>query len=563
MDDDRLARLEARIADLERRMGSEPETARPVSPATEPLRFESTPATATAPIAGGSFERFVAGRGLQIAGVVLVLLGTAFFLELAFTRGWIGPVERILLGLATGSALVLIAAKRVGAAYPGLAEALIGLGSGILYLSLWASVAVFPELHVSRLAAFAAMAAVTAWVAALANARRSERLAFLALIGGFITPLLLASGSPDTVTLAAYVLLLTSGALILAARRGFVVLEAGTLLATLCYAPAFAPLAEGYGWGQIHAIVLATLLFTIFATAWTVGYMSFGASRLRLALLAVNFGCYALALEAILAERGTTLGFALLALAAVAVGVAQIRSFPRALSRSYGYLGLGAITLALPTFVHETNLSLSFTLESIALVALGMGRDIRLARAGLTLLAVMGSIVVGEAFVEPQARSFGVALGFAAWLAGGAFVLRNAAKLGMREDGRQTFETLARIAFDFVAITGLSRLCLDVVGGPEWRAGIPSVAQFALSLIWTGYATLLFISGLRRRSELLRWEGLALFGATVIKVFLVDLASVDVPLRIGSFVTVGIVLVAVSALYTRSMANASRREGGV
>jgi len=86
---------------------------------------------------------------------------------------------------------------------------------------------------------------------------------------------------------------------------------------------------------------------------------------------------------------------------------------------------------------------------------------------------------------------------------------------------------------------------------------VPSFAQFGISIVLTGYATALIGYGLWRRRSLLRWEGLVLFAGTICKVLAVDLSSVDLEYRIGSFVVLGVVLFAVSAWYTRSMAKAT------
>ena len=62
---------------------------------------------------GISFETLLAGRAMPIAGLLLVLLAAAFFLDQAFRNGWIGPLERIILGLVVGS----VADLRVRAAH--------------------------------------------------------------------------------------------------------------------------------------------------------------------------------------------------------------------------------------------------------------------------------------------------------------------------------------------------------------------------------------------------------------------------------------------------------------
>jgi uncharacterized membrane protein len=57
--------------------------------------------------------------------------------------------------------------------------------------------------------------------------------------------------------------------------------------------------------------------------------------------------------------------------------------------------------------------------------------------------------------------------------------------------------------------------------------------------------------GIQRKSPLLRWQGLILFGLVVGKVFLYDLSFLERAYRILSFFVLGAVLMAVSFLYER------------
>ena len=319
-----------------------------------------------------SFETLLAGRAMPIAGLLLVLLAAAFFLDQAFRNGWIGPLERIVLGLVVGSALIFVAARRIGAEYTFLAEGLIGLGAGILYLSLWAAVAKFPELHVSRPAVFAAMIAVTAVLSVLASTRRSERLALMGMFGGFITPLLLANGPPDRAVLAAYLLILAGAMLWVSVRSSFRFVEALTFVAVVCYAPAFA-VDTAHHWGDVQCAVVATLFFAAFGIAFTLGALRDGAaSNARVMLLASNVVMYALRAGAAVRPKQTTLGIILLVLAAVLLGATRVPALPRRLQVAYAYLGLAAVTLAIPALFHATSLIDVFAVEAALLVAVGV-----------------------------------------------------------------------------------------------------------------------------------------------------------------------------------------------
>ena len=76
-------------------------------------------------------------------------------------------------------------------------------------------------------------------------------------------------------------------------------------------------------------------------------------------------------------------------------------------------------------------------------------------------------------------------------------------------------------------------------------------SSLALSAIWTVLASAFIGVGLVRDFAPLRYLAMALFGLTVLKVFLVDLSSLGGIYRILGFIGVGLVLLAVSFLYQR------------
>jgi uncharacterized membrane protein len=605
---DFFERLDARVRDLEnsvrglraeldssRTVAPEPAAQAPpqpapapaVAPAAGPWRDPSwptyeqmfghplpgTPAAEGAPDAAApgphrervSFETLLAGRAMPIAGLLLVLLAAAFFLDQAFRNGWIGPLERIVLGLVVGSALIFVAARRIGAAYTFLAEGLIGLGAGILYLSLWAAVAKFPELHVSRPAVFAAMIAVTAVLSVLATTRHSQRLALMGMFGGFITPLLLANGSPDRTVLAAYLLILAGAMLWVSVRSSFRFVEALTFVAVACYAPAFA-VDTPHHWGDVQCATVATLFFAAFAVAFTLGALRDGvASVARVVLLACDVALYAFVLELVFDHKQTTLGITLLALAAALLAATRVAALPRRLQVVYGYLGLASVTLAIPALFHSTSLIDVFAVEAALLVVIGSRNGDRwVLAAGAVIFACTGIAILVQGGNDPPHRTIfnPLSLGFAIYLAAFGFALSRYAASGTPTRAQRGWRTSAIVAWNVVALAALSRECVDLFGGPKGFDALSNEAQFGLSAIWTIYASALFAAGMARHQALLRWLGIVLFGCTIFKVFVVDLAALNVMYRILSFLVLGVVLVAVSIAYQRAMVSQKGAEGG-
>jgi len=85
----------------------------------------------------------------------------------------------------------------------------------------------------------------------------------------------------------------------------------------------------------------------------------------------------------------------------------------------------------------------------------------------------------------------------------------------------------------------------------EQTRSITNQKNASISVFWTLYAILLITFGIARKSSYLRWSALILFGITIVKVFLIDLTVLSTPLRILSFMVLGIILLAASYLYFR------------
>lgn len=573
--DARLRRLELEAqtlrADLELVGDAAPRRRAAMADAVSPALARSAAAVPAGPVATaaaaprkpGSLEDFVAGRGLQLAGVLLVLLGTAFFLNLAFTHGWIGPAERIVLGLVAGAALIVGGAWRRDARFLPIAEGLIGLGAGILYLSLWAAVALFPQLQVSRGVAFVAMVAVTSVLAVLAVTRRSERIALLGLAGGFLTPWLLAGGPVDRPVLAAYLFVLAAAFAAIGVRARFRVVEIAAFVATVAYAGTFAPDATQQ-WSTTASCIVYTAFFALFAVAFSAGARrDEAASNARLTLLAVDTLLYAGALEGVFFGSQTQLGIALLLLAAAFIAVAGGVALPRRLTLAYGYLGLAVATLALPALLHRTSLIDALALEAGLLVALGARRiDRNVQLAGAALFAIAGCALFVESEILPPAGSAfsALALAFAVTLGSLAFALSQLPRTPQPRPGSFSWYAAGVVTANLIAIVGIARVLLDALGGAAWNVAVPSHAQVAISLAWTLYAAVLFGVGLRSGRHLLLRQGLLLFAVTILKVFMVDLGNVDIAWRIASFIGLGVVCVALSAWYMRMQTPPSEAE---
>ena len=167
----------------------------------------------------GSAERFIGIKLFGWGGGLAILLAAAFFLKLAFDRGWISPEVRIAMGAAAGLALLLGGEILVRRDLRGVAAAVAGSGIAILTLTNWAAFALYALSGFP--VAFALGCAITVIGYAWSVWRSLVLTLLLAEIGGFLTPVLIQKESTGPWSLALYLALVAGAAGFGAARRAW------------------------------------------------------------------------------------------------------------------------------------------------------------------------------------------------------------------------------------------------------------------------------------------------------------------------------------------------------
>jgi uncharacterized membrane protein len=282
----RVERLESELAALTQQIaGNQAATAtNSSSPPTPPPRLPLPPAyTSPAALTGQaakvslresrsaisatkspeSFEDQLGSQIFNRIAIVLLLIGTAYGLKLAVDRGWIGPTGRVLAGLIAGAGLVGWSERFRRKGFAAFSYSLKAVGTGILYLSLWAAFQLFHLL--SAPAAMAMMVLVTAWNAYMAWAQDSELLAVYALAGGFATPLLVSTGGNHEVFLFVYLLAMNIATVMLVRLKRWPRLLLGTFPATILFFAGW--YVEFFSAGEMVVTSIFILLFgAVFAS---------------------------------------------------------------------------------------------------------------------------------------------------------------------------------------------------------------------------------------------------------------------------------------------------------
>ena len=156
-----LAALSARVELLERQLaelrGASPGMVREAVAPPPPLQAAASAAHArTVPEISKkigkdkeSLENRIGSQLFSRIGIVALLVATTLFLKWAIDNHWIGPIGRIAAGLAGGAALVLWSDRFRRKGFPAFSYSLKAVGSGVLYLSLWAAFQLYHLLPAS------------------------------------------------------------------------------------------------------------------------------------------------------------------------------------------------------------------------------------------------------------------------------------------------------------------------------------------------------------------------------------------------------------------------------
>jgi uncharacterized membrane protein len=578
---------------------SQPEIAEPVTPLSAPVemprptepRMPYIPPLGAAPIPPSnlertSLERRIGSQWLNRVGIIAVLVGVSYFLKLASDNGWIGPSVRVLIGLASGIALVWWSERFRRTQAIGFSYSLKAIGIGTLYLSLWASFQLYAL--VPAWLVFIGMVLVTASTAAMALWQHSELLAGLALLGGYLTPVLLSTGQNNEAVLLTYLALLAAGSIALQRFERWPRIVVGAWVGTLALYIAWAN--EYYAQSVLaETTFFVTLLFAIFAAAPFLA--SFANSRddshtqLFAILVVVNALAYFAELYTL--HRGPSypsraaLDAFILAGLYFGLGTALRRREEDAPAGSnvmwqvHQGLAITFLTISIALKLEGSWISFGWLVEAAGLYIIG-------ARSRKEELKAFGAVVLGLAlirvvFLDSQLTNQTLLFNqrFGLFLLSIA-VLAIIVRLEQDHPEYATRVAVAVIAINLLAVTAL---CLEVndffqaqrnsIYANQRVTQQPSTAalralsieeDFVYSAVLMTYGVGLMLVGFWKRTAFLRWQAIILVGITIAKVFLYDMSNLERIYRIASFIILGVILLAISYAYQKDWLGLQKTE---
>lgn len=465
-------------------------------------------------------EESIGKRWTTWAGALALFVSAGFFLKYAFENQWLGPTGRVVLGIVTGLVLLVVGDYSVRRQMRALGQGLMGGALAILYVSLFAAFSLYDIIP--QIPAFAAMVVVTAAGMTLAILHNSVALSFLAVLGGFLTPLMVSTGQDARDSLFAYLVVLDLGVLGVAIFKRWRALDALAFLGT------WALFAGWFFSFYRDAALLPTMLwviafFLVFLIVPFIYQLRLGTTSsvesfiMALGNAVVTCGFAYLMLHE---DYQYILGFAALAMAACYVVLAVLlrRRVPEDARTLFGFVGLSVVlvTLAIPLHLKLHGITLAWAIEAPVLVYLGYlyrYRPIRIAGFLVLVLAVLRLFDAhwpfhSQLYVLFLNRYFGAAMCVPAAAAVYAFVHHRYRSVATNVDRYLMYASAISAAY--LALTVLSGevawwLEFQAYGTKmNWRY----LAHCLVGVIWAAGAACFLLAALRLRSEVSFYAGL-------------------------------------------------------
>lgn len=518
---------------------------------------------------------------LNRIGIIAILIGVAYFLKYAFDNGWLSPGSRVVIGLVAGIGVVAWSEMFRRQGSKAFSYSLKAVGIGILYLSLWAASPQYFNL-VPVSAAFVAMVLVTASTITLALTQDAEILSVYAMIGGFSTPVLVSTGQNHEIVLFSYVTLLDLAILATVSFKPWRRIVWGAMLGTAVmyvgWADRYYDLSE-----RSVTVLFASAFFAIFAlvpllTPLTRSRWHRGYSLTLLLLPLVNGGAFFCALYAMYSHEVVRLTWYALALAAVYLFLSsqfkrRVGSEPdvvKTVNLLHVAVAIVFITIAIPLKLNAHWITIGWLVESAVLLGIGVKVKSDLLRifAGCALALGVCRLLFIDNFYT-QTLVFNAR--FATFLVAIA-IMAGIVAAGERyaSEKEMPFVKMAGVALNLLALIALTREANDYFSRHiaelyqrnmyDATRQMEIARDFSFSAIWIVYGAVLMVAGFWKRSAFIRWQAMVLVAVTIGKVFLYDSRELQQVYRILSFITLGVMLMAISYAYHRDWFKLSPRK---
>jgi uncharacterized membrane protein len=530
--------LEVPAAPVPAPVAPPPAARKPLAPAPAPAR----PAL--------DVEEYLGSHVLGWVGGVAIVIAAAFFVVMAVRNGWIGEAARMELAIAASAALVVLGIwlyERRGQTQAALATVAAGLAA--LYASDAATTLHYhllspvPGLVIAGAVGAIALVAAVRW--------NSQEIAGIGIVGSLLAPVFVDGG--DSTSSLVFMTIALLAAVGVAVRCGWAWLA---MVAYVVSVPQAASWLYAEHDSRLWLTLVVAIAFWLLYVAAAIGHeLRTPTDTLRLSsasLLFVNTSVTAAGGWWLIDDAGHRTGANawLFALAGAHALLGTLVLGSRA-SREVGLLlyGIAAMLtgVGLAVALDGPALVAAWSIEAVALAWLG--RRTRTPGRGLVaalFFVALAALHVVAFEVPPDSLAYGLhSMPVAIGAVGLVLLALAGIAVAYRDDGWEELAWAAAALTVYLA----SGLVVDLAGAHEGQS--TQTSQLALSGFWAVLGFAAIVVGLVQRKRGLRLGGLGVLTLAVGKVFLVDLAHLESIWRVGSFLVLGLLLLAGAFAYQR------------
>ncbi len=533
-------------------------------------RMQSSPPIATAAAEESAspvgWETFIGQKAFGWVAAILFLFSATFFLRYAYQNNWIGPIGRVAIGELFGAGLVISGCRYLMKGWRRFSSMLMSTGIVVIYLATYSAFGFYQLLPQQHAGMFLAILVMESMLAAIFC--RSSLIGMIAVVGGLMTPLLMQTDHDSYSSLFLYLLTLNIGVVAATSVQRWRAVASVAFTGTqLIY----------FGWyqGNYHpdkfawALGFQLSLFAVYLIHSLIiaRRAERSADYEELARFVINAVTGFVAFRTLTLESWSLwIGTAALVFATVYAIVARLimasRTKDSRLMMTSLAVAIGFIAWAIPVQADAHWISLGWTMMAIALWLFGLRISSSILRAMAAALATLAVVrVVGfdlpfyirDPFIPVFNREalpslfVGGLLLAAVWKAD-----RYLPRLSNNEHWGIGITGVCGITLVWLV---LSLECHGYFVSQSFISGDVELwrwrAQLALTVFWILFATALLLLGFRFNRSRLRWFAMGLFGVTVLKLFVVDMANVQQIYRIVAFFILAVVLGLVARGYQR------------
>ena len=499
-------------------------------------------------------EYAIATTWLIRIGVIVLICSGGFFLKYSIDHNWTTPVVRVISMSVFGLFLAVIATIKNKGKYRQLFIALSGAGFVMLYLSIMTA---YKMYHlIPAVPAFILMAAVTVSSMSGALYSRSLLTALFGCIGGYLTPVVINTGSNNIAGLFLYMTILSAGTLIIAQFRNWILLNAASfafyfLIGTAALTSRF-PAADG-SWIIIGLLALNFVIFglqNVMAahkrdmTLWEI----FPAVGNLIYFLAAGYPIADKYYAAI--KMPAMLSLFITAFSAFILFAVRNRSrtIPKNLIVFWEIALVFSLVLTVPFLTSDFMLVTAWSVMAYLLshAAAKLKSKILMIMTVLLFTAIVLTELASDPCgfnqtIVPYCKAV-----YHRLLTAGVFI---AALFGAGKK-LQTLNNDVRIVME--SVSGLLFFIYSSFEVFEfWLNFLRSFRHGGLSVYWGLLAVILLLTGLKKQKKILRICSMILFGITAFKIFFIDLANLEQIWRITAFAVIGVLMLTGAILYIR------------